>query len=405
MKHLSICFHISPLAALLVNDPQHGTRQPYHRGALDVDTYEHLSVEGAEMVLHKARGRMSSGSNNGSKMVPAACEYDANALVLWWFNGIFGPRGHHDYGYPSCDVSCVEAGSHERCADRADAIVYHLPTHGQGPDFKNKFSIGFSMEAYPALDLITVKPAGYDMAATTNLDSDVPILYIGAFKTYDTWRTSNVPTFTERLPAAAFMAKNCAADRAALVSRLAELGVPVHSLGSCAPPGTEAKYTKEIAEGDKVSFINKYRVYLAFENTVQPGYVTEKIFDGYKAGCVQAYRGAPDIDKFVPPNSMIRVPDSIDDEEGMADAAAKIKAALNDVTTWDQLNGWKRTPVSEWNGGDFLRYWGVPDQTPPVGFFAGSSCRMCRAAYANKYPDRARFDRKTQSLEFVNQKA
>eukprot|EP00421_Protoceratium_reticulatum_P070376 CAMPEP_0168424746 /NCGR_PEP_ID=MMETSP0228-20121227/34976_1 /TAXON_ID=133427 /ORGANISM="Protoceratium reticulatum, Strain CCCM 535 (=CCMP 1889)" /LENGTH=383 /DNA_ID=CAMNT_0008438735 /DNA_START=182 /DNA_END=1333 /DNA_ORIENTATION=+ len=383
---------------------------------MTVDPYDHLSAEGAEMAIHKAQERILNHRDDAwesltgkiDNKTAAPCNYASSDLVVWWFNGIFKKRKHANIVYPSCDVSCVEAGSDESCGKRADAIVYHLPTHTTEPKFRHKLSIGLSYEStanYPYQNLGTLKKqAGYDLAATTNFHSDMPIMYFNNFSLYDTWgRAGHSPGFHERLPAAAFVARNCAQAhvRSDFVSKLAELGVPVHSLGLCAPRGTEAKYTREIGTGDKVSFIKKYRVYLAFENTVEPGYVSEKIFDGYKAGCIQAYYGAPDVDKFVPPNSMIRVPHNIQDKAAMADAAAKIKAALHDENIWEQLNGWKQTPVSEWNGGAFLKHWGKPGTKSPDGFFASISCRMCRAAYAHKYPDRARFNKTSQNLEFV----
>jgi hypothetical protein len=36
--------------------------------------------------------------------------------------------------------------------------------------------------------------------------------------------------------------------------------------------------------------ISRYLFHLAFENTVEPGYVTEKVFDALKAGTCVCYR-------------------------------------------------------------------------------------------------------------------
>jgi len=294
-------------------------------------------------------------------------------------------------------VTCVEAGSREGCSKRADAIVYHLPDmEGAGPEFKRKFSIGMTMESaknYQMYSLGNLKRLGYDMAATTSLSSELPVLYMNNFSQFDAWGKRSVPGFRERLPAVAFMSSYCG-DKGELVTMLAELGIPVHSLGKCAPSGSENKHTPEIASGDKVSFISKYRVYLAFENSVEPGYVTEKVYDGYKAGCVGVYSGAPDIGRFVPPGSIIKI-----SKKTVADAAVKIKEALESEDAWNRLNWWRQTPVSEWQGGSFVRSWGALGETPPAGFHADLGCRICRAAYAHRYPDEARFDPKTQTLE------
>lgn len=56
---------------------------------------------------------------------------------------------------------------------------------------------------------------------------------------------------------------------------------------------------------DKIETISNYKFSICFENTAYPGYVTEKIIDCYMAGVIPIYLGAPDIGKFVPPDSFI----------------------------------------------------------------------------------------------------
>jgi hypothetical protein len=59
------------------------------------------------------------------------------------------------------------------------------------------------------------------------------------------------------------------------------------------------------AVADKVRTMTQFRFALCYENCVYPGYVTEKIFDCFFAGCVPVYLGAPDIDAYVPPDTFI----------------------------------------------------------------------------------------------------
>ena len=51
---------------------------------------------------------------------------------------------------------------------------------------------------------------------------------------------------------------------------------------------------------DKLSTIRNYKFALCFENGSYPGYITEKIIDCLVAGVIPLYRGAPDIDKYIP---------------------------------------------------------------------------------------------------------
>jgi hypothetical protein len=51
---------------------------------------------------------------------------------------------------------------------------------------------------------------------------------------------------------------------------------------------------------NKHEILKNYKFALCFENTIFPGYVTEKIFDCILCGAIPIYFGAPDIDEFVP---------------------------------------------------------------------------------------------------------
>jgi hypothetical protein len=58
---------------------------------------------------------------------------------------------------------------------------------------------------------------------------------------------------------------------------------------------------------DKLATLRQYRFTITLENTVSPGYVTEKIFDAIFAGSIPLYLGAPDITKYVPADCFIDV--------------------------------------------------------------------------------------------------
>ena len=55
----------------------------------------------------------------------------------------------------------------------------------------------------------------------------------------------------------------------------------------------------------KREVMNGFKFSLCFENCAFPGYVTEKIFDCFLAGCIPVYFGAPDIADFVPSSTFI----------------------------------------------------------------------------------------------------
>lgn len=63
------------------------------------------------------------------------------------------------------------------------------------------------------------------------------------------------------------------------------------------------------AVDDKLATLAGYKFTFALENTVCPGYVTEKIFDAMFAGTVPVYLGAPDITDFVPKECFVDMRD------------------------------------------------------------------------------------------------
>jgi hypothetical protein len=56
---------------------------------------------------------------------------------------------------------------------------------------------------------------------------------------------------------------------------------------------------------NKNSLLSKYKFCICFENAVLPGYITEKIFDCFKAKCVPIYWGACDITSYIPESCFI----------------------------------------------------------------------------------------------------
>jgi hypothetical protein len=76
-------------------------------------------------------------------------------------------------------------------------------------------------------------------------------------------------------------------------------------------PGRMSKYLQAAKRAgatpvdDKLKAMTGFRFALCFENCVFPGYVTEKIFDCFFAGCIPVYWGAPDISDFVPRETFV----------------------------------------------------------------------------------------------------
>ena len=76
-----------------------------------------------------------------------------------------------------------------------------------------------------------------------------------------------------------------------------------------------------------------YKFYIAFENSEQPGYMTEKLWQGLKVGSVPIYWGAPDVLEFLPDPAAIVNARDFDSMEALAEY---VKQALHNETLYER---------------------------------------------------------------------
>ena len=78
---------------------------------------------------------------------------------------------------------------------------------------------------------------------------------------------------------------------------------PVHRASRATQTAVRRANRGEIAPGlrAKRAVLSRYRFAICFENTVFPGYLTEKLFDCLLAGCIPIYWGDPAVAELIPP--------------------------------------------------------------------------------------------------------
>jgi len=104
--------------------------------------------------------------------------------------------------------------------------------------------------------------------------------------------------YLERLRAAAYFARRSDFDMFGQGWQRRHPAVPrkLHDTALIAYRGTVA---------EKLQTLAQYRFCLCFENSRFAGYVSEKLFDCFFAGTVPIYLGAPDIERYIPPETFI----------------------------------------------------------------------------------------------------
>ncbi|MBI2743549.1 MAG: hypothetical protein HYX48_06500 [Chlamydiales bacterium] len=65
----------------------------------------------------------------------------------------------------------------------------------------------------------------------------------------------------------------------------------------------------------KFEVMKQFRFCVCFENSFINGYITEKIFACFAAGCIPIYLGAPNVEKYIPKECLIDYRDFRDNEE------------------------------------------------------------------------------------------
>ena len=106
----------------------------------------------------------------------------------------------------------------------------------------------------------------------------------------------------------------------------------------------------------KLEVAGEYPFILTAENSDEPGYVTEKVYQGLEAGSVPIYLGAPDVDRFVPhPSSIINAADF----NSTADLVAHLRELAADEARYMKHFEWKQREFTD----DFKRVVALAERT------------------------------------------
>lgn len=272
-----------------------------------------------------------------------------------------------------CSVPCLISGEVSAWAT-ADAWLERIPSkaRAQRPPkvcpLQSFILLSQESEAYySSLNPRAAREGGWDLLATTSQRSDVPLTY--ASNRYD-WLAPPMP-FSNKTKAAAVFISNCDAknERLELVEALIKAGFPVNSYGKCLHNANAGA-----SRAAKMQVLRKHLFTLAFENSNEPGYVTEKYYQALAAGSVPVYLGAPDIGDFAPTapaaSSLVAVSAFKGGVKERAEGlAARLWGLARSEAEYGAMLAWKRGPL----GGPLAEQ---------VARGAASNCRLCRAVRA-----------------------
>ncbi|GMH13412.1 hypothetical protein Nepgr_015253 [Nepenthes gracilis] len=196
-----------------------------------------------------------------------------------------------DQEWNTCSVGCKFGYDPSR---KPDAAFGWPQEHGTASVLRSMESSQY----YAENNIGNARRRGYDVVMTTSLSSDVPVGYF-SWAEYDIM--APLQRKTESAMAAAFIS-NCGARnfRLQALEALERSGIRIDSYGSC--------HRNRDGRVEKVETLKHYKFSLAFENSNEEDYVTEKFFQSLVAGTIPVVVGAPNIQDFAPcPGSLLHI--------------------------------------------------------------------------------------------------
>ena len=292
----------------------------------------------------KRNGTFLYMSENGCGVHRSGRDYSKHPIIIYRNATVWNKHLARDYYYwikglpkVKCDIPCLYTWDESMVSEYTDAYLWGTkPENGCGNHSLNIYS---TMESparfeYEAID--NLKNAGYDITATMDLDSDVPMPYMTK-KIFERLGKSKV--HRKRNDAMlSFFISNCASkDRLDYLKELAKYNVTYHSFGRCLHNMDVASVTGS-SKSEKKDIIKHYKFYFCFENSVYKDYVTEKVYHALLAGTVPIYFGAPNFADFVPKNSVIDARKF----SSPKDLAAHLAMLSNNETEYNKYHAWRK---------------------------------------------------------------
>jgi glycoprotein 3-alpha-L-fucosyltransferase len=197
-----------------------------------------------------------------------------------------------------------------------------------------------SVAYYPGLAQDAAHSNGYDIVATYELDSDVPLPYF-SWAEYPFARKPR-PKRTDAMMA--MLISNCGAPNGRLdyLRQLMDAGVTIHSYGACMHNRDMPRTATTDYGWQKLELVAEYKFVAAMENTNTKDYITEKLFGPLVVGSVPIHMGVPNVHDFAPPHSVI----SVHDFGSPAALASYLKYLDANQTAYDEYLAWKYLPHS-----------------------------------------------------------
>ena len=234
----------------------------------------------------------------------------------------------------------------KRRISEAAAVVFHLPNFreiGDAYKYPGQYWVAWSMECGQNYK-IAADPRvlrHFDITMTHQSWSDVWTPYLPRAEWWKDALARPIVPKTEDAPVALF--QSAGLNYSGRVDLAADLSrhIKVDSYGRYR--NNRSVTGPDLGSQTKIETIARHKFCFAMENSVEPDYVTEKIYDAFMAGTVPIYLGAPNVDEFVPENSYIDASAFV----GASDLAAYLQHLIKTPQEYEAYFAWRSKPLSD----------------------------------------------------------
>nr|CAE54434.2 alpha-1,4-fucosyltransferase [Physcomitrium patens] len=265
-----------------------------------------------------------------------------------------------------CGLTCLWTNS-DVLLDRPDAHLYESATP---PSRRRK---GEPWRIYMDLEPGRNRAPSQDLFVSYHANDDLQVTYAGA--AFHTIRNYYISPVKHDDVLVYWSSSRCVESRQRIASEV--LGfLPHHSFGKCLnnvggmdvilemyPKCSSGSGAGNVWNQNLHCAMSHYKFVLAIENSQIESYATEKLYYALDAGAVPIYFGAPNVEDFVPPHSIIQGR-NFATIQGLAEYVKKVAA---DPVLYAEYHAWRRCGVL-----------GVYGRTRAVSLDS-LPCRLCAA--------------------------
>ena len=279
-----------------------------------------------------------------------------------------------------CDINCFYSRTLDnKTIISTDGFMSHLTNEKQKKFCSHQKNIIFSSNEWHEFDKFDIEISKFSEKTNiylSNFDHDLTEPYIE--KTRESIAVSYISNCNF----------NVQTNRLKILKELRDNGVSIDEFGRCSKTDEEPIELSDLnRKNRRIENMRRYKFYLAFENTLKKGFISERYWESLTSGTIPVYLGPSDIKNYEPNIGSILY---FNDFNSTKDLANEMLRISSDNDLYEKMFDWKSNGPSD----NFLS---AIDYTCEDVF-----CKICYSV-ADKYVPEIKIDEKETFTIFVRE--